>query len=72
MSEDLTTSRATPTGTKGFRPFALNRPRAGAGDADSRQGGETVVSTFPGKRPSAARRAVRHKVSGTNRRARSA
>jgi hypothetical protein len=70
MTENLTASQDAANGTKGFRFSVIFRHHLGGPDADNGNDGEAVSEAIPPKKPAATR--IRHRVSGTNRRARSA
>jgi len=69
MTDNFTASQDTANATKGFRSSVIVRQqRRVARGGDS--GNEAANAIVPRKKPPAAR--IRHRVSGTNRRARSA
>lgn len=70
MADNFTVSQDSTPETKGLRSAVIVRRQPGGLDPDSGKDGEAAGATIPPKKPVAAR--IRHRVSGTNRRARSA
>jgi hypothetical protein len=72
VTEDFTASRDALNETKGFSPPSSFGAVSAPATAMAGKGDGAANSAIPRKKPPAARAAVRHRVSGTNRRARSA